>query len=190
MQDCASGACEIKPQQSINDAIDIAAEFVALSENIELEAYPDPLSGGDPWTIGYGTTFYPDGRKVKKGDRCTEVQAELWLKDYLHRCSNEHFKEIPRWEQMTAHQQAALLSLSYNDGYSYGDGNHNSLDAALRDKHWTDIPQILMKYRNRGTNVELGLGRRRYAEGSLWKGKSPAEAYKIGWEIESVSEFV
>jgi GH24 family phage-related lysozyme (muramidase) len=191
MQDCASGVCEIKSRQNDNDPIAIAAEFVALSENIELEAYPDPLSGGEPWTIGYGTTIYPDGRKVKEGDHCTEDEARVWLNDYLQRCYNEHFKEIPYWEQMTAHQQAAILSLDYNEEYAYADGEHDSLDAAL-----ADVPSILMKYRNKSlipgdenSKVELGLGRRRYAEGLLWKGKSPAEAYKIGWEIDSVSEF-
>jgi GH24 family phage-related lysozyme (muramidase) len=27
-----------------------------------IHAYPDPLSGSAPWTIGWGSTRYPDGR--------------------------------------------------------------------------------------------------------------------------------
>lgn len=44
--------------------MEISAEGLALikrSEGLRLKAYPDPASGGDPWTIGYGTTegVYP-----------------------------------------------------------------------------------------------------------------------------------
>lgn len=43
-------------------------------ESLELEAYPDPGTGGEPWTIGWGHT-----RGVKEGDTCTEEQALQWL---------------------------------------------------------------------------------------------------------------
>ena len=42
-----------------------------LDEGFEAEAYPDPLSGGDPWTIGYGAT----GPGIFKGVVWTETQA-------------------------------------------------------------------------------------------------------------------
>lgn len=28
------------------------------------------------WTIGYGNTYYPNGTKVKQGDRITQAQAD------------------------------------------------------------------------------------------------------------------
>lgn len=43
-------------------------------EGCVLNAYPDPGSGGDPVTIGYGHTLF-----VKKGDTCTQAQADTWL---------------------------------------------------------------------------------------------------------------
>lgn len=43
-------------------------------EHFEPIAYPDPGTGGAPWTIAYGHT-----RGVKPGDRCTLDQAEAWL---------------------------------------------------------------------------------------------------------------
>ena len=46
--------------------IDLIINF----EGISLIAYPDPATGGDPWTIGYGHTG-----GVKPGDTCTEAEA-------------------------------------------------------------------------------------------------------------------
>jgi len=43
-------------------------------EGLRLTAYPDPATGGAPWTNGYGHT-----KGVKKGDTCTKEQAEQWL---------------------------------------------------------------------------------------------------------------
>ena len=33
------------------------------------------LCPANVWTIGIGTTVYPNGTKVKKGDKCTQEQA-------------------------------------------------------------------------------------------------------------------
>ena len=45
-------------------------DLTKISEGLRTEAYPDPATGGDPWTIGYGHTngTYP-------GETCTEGQA-------------------------------------------------------------------------------------------------------------------
>jgi GH24 family phage-related lysozyme (muramidase) len=44
-------------------------------EGCHLSAYPDPASGGPPWTIGYGHT----GAEVVPGVTITQEQAEAWL---------------------------------------------------------------------------------------------------------------
>ena len=51
-----------------------ARDIIKAHEGLRLKAYPDPASGGKPWTIGYGHT-----RDVRPGDICTEAQAEAWL---------------------------------------------------------------------------------------------------------------
>ncbi len=59
-------------------ALNIIKTFEGFSE----KAYPDPGSGGEPYTIGYGTQFYPDGTAVKQGHMCTKKKAlEYVLKD-------------------------------------------------------------------------------------------------------------
>ena len=45
------------------NALTIIKTFEGFSE----KAYPDPDTGGAPYTIGYGTTYYPDGSEVKQG---------------------------------------------------------------------------------------------------------------------------
>ena len=44
-------------------------------EGCRLAAYPDPASGGEPWTIGYGHT----GPDVVPGLVISQQQAEAWL---------------------------------------------------------------------------------------------------------------
>ncbi|PHM70333.1 lysozyme [Xenorhabdus sp. KJ12.1] len=53
-------------------------ECIKQFEGLKLKAYPDPATGGIPWTIGYGHT-----KGVKKGDVITEQQAEVFLHDDL-----------------------------------------------------------------------------------------------------------
>ena len=43
-----------------------------LDEGLKLTAYPDPKSGKDPWTIGYGCT----GPGIGKGTVWTQAQAD------------------------------------------------------------------------------------------------------------------
>ena len=53
-------------------------ELIKKWEGLSLKAYKCPAG---VWTIGYGTTFYPDGSKVKEGDTCTKEEADgllLW----------------------------------------------------------------------------------------------------------------
>ena len=45
-------------------------ELIKVSEGFVPHAYPDPASGGDPWTIAYGHTA-----GVRPGDTCTPAQT-------------------------------------------------------------------------------------------------------------------
>lgn len=81
-------------------------------EGCKLKAYKD---GGGVWTIGYGTTFYPqDGSKVKEGDTCTQEQAENWLQIHV----NNLFFEISHLvtSPLTENQLKALVCFVYNIG--------------------------------------------------------------------------
>ena len=66
-----------------NDGLKLIQSFEGYRSN----AYDD---GVGVWTIGYGTTKYPNGERVKKGDVCTLEQANQYMAHDL--------KEIlPKW---------------------------------------------------------------------------------------------
>lgn len=56
-------------------ALDIIKKYEGYSER----AYPDPATGEAPYTLGYGTQFYPDGSAVKRGQCCTKKKALEYL---------------------------------------------------------------------------------------------------------------
>jgi len=60
-----------------------AVEIICKYENFSEKAYADPVTNDMPYTIGYGTQFYPDGSPVKKGQCCTREKALEYLKDEI-----------------------------------------------------------------------------------------------------------
>ena len=80
------------------------------------EAYADPIAGWQLPTIGYGTTRYPDGQRVRQGDVITRAQAEAYLKDDVERQCRPSLERIPTWGQMNNHQRSAPYSFAYNPG--------------------------------------------------------------------------
>ena len=77
-----------------------------------------------------------------------------------------HLQKIPYWSEMNENQQGALLSFSYNLGARfYGSSGFNTITRVLKNKEWDKVPDTLKMYRNPGTDVEVGLLRRRGAEG-------------------------
>lgn len=83
-------------------------EHIKASEGLRLKAYPDPASGGDPWTIGYGSTT-----GVKPGMVITEAQAEAMLRKDVARFEGAVNKLAPK---TTQGQFDALVSFSFNVG--------------------------------------------------------------------------
>ena len=148
---------------------DVASKLIREFEGCHLSAYPDPLSGGEPWTIGYGTTRYSDGRKVQRGDKITIIEANRLLDLEIERIASKLRSTLPFWNAMTGDKQSALISFAYNLGSGfYGAAGFETISKRLKAKEWAQVPDALLLYRNPGSNVEAGLKRRREAEGRLW----------------------
>jgi GH24 family phage-related lysozyme (muramidase) len=162
-------------------------EFCKIAEGLALVAYEDPLSeNGDPVTAGFGATKDLDGNPWKVGQQINHSIAQ----HCLERDVDEAFQgldRIPYWNELSAHQQAAIADLNFNEGYQYGDGDHDSLDLALKMREYKRIGVILQLYDN---NNSLGLSRRRYAEWLLWQGFAPKEAHFEAWAKNSVGEIM
>jgi GH24 family phage-related lysozyme (muramidase) len=152
-------------QSDLSGAISLIKEF----EGCHLSAYPDPLSGGDPWTIGYGTTRYSGGVPVKRGDKINVIEADMLLRLEVDHIAEKLRSTIPHWKVMDDNQRSALVSFAYNLGASfYGATGFETISRCLRERDWSAVPAAMELYRNPGTNVEAGLLRRRRAEGKLW----------------------
>lgn len=145
--------------------LDLIKEF----EGCELSAYYDPHTGGLPITIGWGSTKDFNGQPFKIGRKITQEYADKLLLFDLEQRFLSTLQKIPYWSEMNDNQRGALLSFAYNLGASfYGSGGFNTITRTLKNKEWSKVPDALYLYRNPGSNVEVGLARRRKAEGKLW----------------------
>ena len=89
-----------------------AIELIAGFEGLRLNAYEDPV--GIP-TIGYGTIRYPNGTKVRMGDRITEDEAEEFLMHEATKFARD-INEIVEGIALNQNQFDALVSFTYNVG--------------------------------------------------------------------------
>jgi GH24 family phage-related lysozyme (muramidase) len=80
-------------------------------EGCRLSTYPDPASGGAPWTIGYGHT----GAEVVPGLTISREQAEAWLKQDVAVAAGA-VDRLLSGVGMTARQRDAVISFCFNVG--------------------------------------------------------------------------
>jgi hypothetical protein len=154
-----------KQSDSPND-LGQALKLIRKYEGCRLRAYDD---GVGVTTIGWGTTRYPDGRRISRGDTITQAQADKWLNDEVESTYKHLARKIPHWGEMNANQRGVLTSFAYNLGkHFYGSPDFNTITRVLRDRRWHEVPAALYLYRNPGSNVEAGLARRRREEGAMW----------------------
>uniref|UniRef100_UPI000BB91675 lysozyme n=1 Tax=Enterobacter hormaechei TaxID=158836 RepID=UPI000BB91675 len=83
-------------------------------EGCRLRAYPDPSTGAEPWTIGYGWTHPVDGKPVVPGMQINQATA-----DRLLRCGVVEFAQVVNRAvkvKLNQNQFDALVSFCYNVG--------------------------------------------------------------------------
>ena len=159
--------------QKIEPTLDgLPLQGVALIKEFEdchLKSYYDPLTGGLPITIGWGSTRRKDGTRFMIGNKITQEEADDLFYYQLRREFIPALQKIPYWSEMNGSQRGSLLCFSYNLGADfYGHPDFGTITRVLKNKEWDKVPKTLEIYRNPGTSVEVGLLRRRRAEGKLW----------------------
>ncbi|WP_151805364.1 lysozyme [Acinetobacter junii] len=136
-------------------------DLISSFEDTKLQAYDD---GVGVWTIGIGTTAYPNGVKVKKGDKCTLEQAKEYFAHDLKRFESSVNKlvEVP----LSQNQFDALVSLVYNIGS--GNFASSTLLKKLNAKDYAGAADQFLRWNKGGGKVMKGLVRRREAERALF----------------------
>ena len=130
------------------------------SEQLRLVAYPDPGTGGDPWTNGYGHT----GNDVFEGLVITEQQADKWLIHDTEKAASEVKRLVT--VALTQHQFDALVDFTFN----VGSGNlaKSTLLKLINAKQFAEADQHFQDWVYGGGHKLSGLIKRRYAESVIF----------------------
>lgn len=130
------------------------------AEGLRLSAYPDPGSGGDPWTIGYGST-----RGVKKGMTITLDEANTRLAADMDQAGSA----VTRWVDvpLSQNQFDALCDFVFN----LGEGNFrgSTLLKKLNAGDYAGAAAEFPRWNKASGKVLPGLVTRRAAERALFE---------------------
>lgn len=141
---------------------DAGFDFIKKHEGLRLEAYLCPAGY---WTIGYGMTFYPGGKRVANGDKITQDQADDYFRKILKTFEDAVFS-LTR-DDITQGQFNALTSFAYNVGV--GALRQSTLIKKLNKDPWdASIKDEFMKWVMGGGKILNGLVKRRQAEAKMY----------------------
>ena len=149
------------------------------------EAYPDPYSplgrkqvsiedltreqlikAGNPWTIGFGSTFDIDGSPVLPGMVWSKEKAITVKQVVLNKFLNQLLAYSPELIKESPKRVAGILSWFYNLGP--GVYRISTFRKRIDEKNWIDAHEECMKWNKAKVNGVLttskGLTRRRLVE--------------------------
>lgn len=149
----------------INQAgLNLIKDFEGYAEVVPgtttVRAYPDPGTGGDPWTIGYGHT----GADVRPGVVFTQAQAEAALRSDLRDAEEAVARAVA--VALSDNQFAALVSFTFNVGA--GALLESTLLRLLNQGDVAGAAAQFAQWVRGGGGVLPGLVRRRAAERALF----------------------
>ncbi|HQV23440.1 MAG TPA: lysozyme [Agitococcus sp.] len=148
---------------NLDEVLWYAASICRRFEGLYLKPYLCPA--GVP-TIGYGATFYQDGKKVSLRDKpITREQAEDLL---MYHLKQYFLKEVLLlcYTLDTESKTASILDFAFNVGL--GNLKVSTLRKRILSKNWEDVPNQLMRWNKANGKVLKGLTLRREAEKVLF----------------------
>lgn len=139
--------------------LDIIKKF----EGCRLKVYPDPATGGKPYTVGYGTTRDERGGEFKLGQVITQEKAEAFLVRDFNEVKDE-LKKDPGLNKLSENAIDSLVSLCYNIGVRafkkskcYKAIIAGDLETVCKEWDWYKANGKFMKGLARRRVAELGL---------------------------------
>ena len=139
----------------------LAEKLIKQFEGCRLTAYPDPGTGGDPWTIGWGAT----GPDIHKGTVWTQGQADERFREHMSEFGDGVVKLIGV-SPTTAHQMAAMVSFAFNVGL--GNFRHSTLLRKHIEGDYVGAQDEFRRWARSAGRVLPGLVRRRDDEAALY----------------------
>lgn len=146
--------------QTNQPALDLIKKFEGWRAN----AYPDPATGGEPITIGYGHTSAAGPPAVKMGMKLTLAEGEAILKQDLRAVEATVTKAVT--VPLNANQFGALVSFTFNLGG--GNLRKSTLLKKVNARDWTGAAAEFGKWNKAAGKVMKGLTTRRAAEAALF----------------------
>lgn len=125
------------------------------------KSYPDPGTGGLPWTIGWGST----GKGINQDTYWTLEQAETALNHDLERFARGVLDLSPELLDEPPRRLAALISFSYNCGLR--NYKISTLRKRVNEKDWVGASTEILRWNKAAGRVLPGLTRRRKMESLL-----------------------
>lgn len=138
--------------------------LIKNSEGFRGNAYPDPATGGKPYTIGYGTTVYPSGMPVKLGDKVTQDQGDAYLRNDVRNFEAAVSSAVK--VKLTQGQFDALVSFTYNVGPA--NMSSSTLIKKLNAGDSAGAADEFLRWNKAAGKVMAGLTTRRAAERALF----------------------
>ncbi|MFZ9395172.1 MAG: lysozyme [Erythrobacter sp.] len=165
-----SGACGAAalPQHVSEAGIALIRRFescASLRPDGLVEAYPDPGTGGAPWTIGWGAT----GPDIGPDTVWTQAQCDARLIEDIERHATDVRKALAGAPVSQA-QFDALVSFHYNTGAIA----RATLTARHRAGDYTAATEEFARWNRAEGRVLKGLTRRRLAEAALYAEREQA----------------
>ena len=155
------------PREIGTDGIELIKRFEGfgrLRPDGLVEAYPDPGTGGEPWTIGWGST----GPGIGPDTVWTREEADLRFARDLERYAADVAAALG--DAPTTQQQFdALVSFHYNTGAIA----RATLTRLHRAGDYAGAAGQFARWNRAGGRVLQGLVRRRRAEASLYRSGVP-----------------
>ena len=138
-------------------------ELIKKYEGFRSEPYLDAV--GVP-TIGYGATYYPNGKRVTMNDEPISIAyAEELLREMLRDFEEGVCRTIT--SELTQHQFDALVSISYNIGIR-AFAQSTLAKRVNANPNNPDIRYQFSRWNKAGGKVLAGLTRRRKEEANLY----------------------
>ena len=159
------------PAQTSKAGIDLIHSFEGYAKKLpngSVQAYPDPGSGGKPYTIGWGATTDENGNEIAPGTIWSRERADKRFVQHMGQFEREVIRALGDAVHATSQAQFdAMVSFAYNVGPA------NLRSSTLLRKHkagdFAGAANEFKRWNRAAGRVMRGLIRRRAAEADLYR---------------------